>query len=77
MPLDQAGRAVKELRRCAQFLKEKLGADVADPKFYDAIYSNERHSANLDMARAIVTYVHGASANRQRALGAGGEGVRT
>ena len=77
MPLDEAGRVVKELAEMrARFLRENLGADVADPKYYDAIYSNERHSAD-DMARAIVAYVKAAWADRQRALGAGGEGVRT
>ncbi len=64
MPLDEAARVVKELAEMrARFLRENLGADISNPKYYDAIYSNERHSAD-DMARAILNYVRGAWAQR-------------
>lgn len=65
MPLDEARRAVEELSEMrAGFLSRSLGTNIADPKYYDAIFSNERHSIEV-VARAIVAYVRGAWSDPQ------------
>jgi len=45
-----------ESRLREQFIKERLGADIADPVHYDAVFNNERHTAR-QVAAAIHAYV--------------------
>lgn len=40
-----------------RFITQCLGEDVAEPRFYDAVFNNERHSVE-QIAQAIVAYVH-------------------
>lgn len=48
-----------ESRLREQFIKERLGADIADPAHYDAVFNNERHTAH-QVAAAIHAYVRSA-----------------
>lgn len=41
-----------------QFVRSNLGADVADPAYYDAIFNNERHGVDR-IAESILAYVLG------------------
>ena len=60
MSLDEGRRAVAELSEMrTSFLNRNLGTDIADPKYYDAIFSNERRSID-EIARAIVGHVRSA-----------------
>lgn len=60
MPLDEARKAVLELSDMRSgFLSRMLGTNIADPKYYDAFFSNERRSID-QIARAILAYVQGA-----------------
>ncbi|MBL8140024.1 MAG: cytidylate kinase-like family protein [Acidobacteria bacterium] len=60
MSVDDARRAVVELSEMrTSFLNRNLGTDIADPKYYDAIFSNERRSID-EIARAIVGHVRSA-----------------
>ncbi len=55
--LEEAARRERhESRQRDHFVWENLGVDVADPTFYDAIFNNERHDADL-IAAAILAYV--------------------
>lgn len=42
-----------------RFVSQCLGENVADPRFYDAIFNNERHGVDA-IARAILAYVRDA-----------------
>jgi cytidylate kinase len=54
---EEAQRQVKTLTRDRdQFIKERLGADVADPRNYDAVFNNARHGVEA-IAEAIQAYV--------------------
>jgi len=46
-----------------RFVSYSLGADVADPGHYDAIFNNERHTVE-DMAAAVLAYVRSAFPDR-------------
>ncbi|BDU71722.1 cytidylate kinase-like family protein [Mesoterricola silvestris] len=46
----------QESRQREQFIAERLGANVADPAYYDAVFNNERHTAR-QVAAAIHAYV--------------------
>jgi len=66
MPIDEARRTVVELSAMrAAFLARNLGTSADDPKYYDAIFSNERLTID-GIARAIVAHVRGAW--RERSL---------
>lgn len=39
-----------------RFINQCLGEDVTNPRFYDAVFNNERHSTE-EIARAILAYV--------------------
>ncbi len=43
-----------------QFIQERLGADVTDRRYYDAVFNNERHSLDA-IADAIVAYISSAA----------------
>ena len=58
-PREAADLEKVQSRRRAQFVREYLGADVADWSFYDAVFNNERHGVE-EIAAAILAYVrHG------------------
>lgn len=64
MPLDEARRTVMDLSAMrAAFLAHNLGTSAEDPKYYDAIFSNERLTTD-GIARAIVAHVKGAWSDR-------------
>lgn len=56
----EAWKMVKALSRDRdQFIKERLGADVADRSHYDAVFNNERHGVEA-IASAIQAFVEAA-----------------
>jgi cytidylate kinase len=58
--LQEAAALVKENEHLrAKFVNQCLGVDVADPRFYDAVFNNERHDVD-DIARAILAFVRNA-----------------
>jgi cytidylate kinase len=58
-PREAADLEKVQSRRRAQFVRDYLGADVADGSFYDAVFNNERHGVE-EIAAAILAYVrHG------------------
>lgn len=57
LSLKESEAQVKENEKLRErFVSECLGENVADPRFYDAIFNNERHGVE-QIARAIVAYV--------------------
>lgn len=64
IPREEAEHFMKiETRRRDQFVKERLGADLADPAHYDAVFNNEHHTAR-QVAAAIHAYVRSALQDR-------------
>ena len=57
LTLDEAEKLVKTQTRLRdQVIKDKLGADVTDRSYYDAVFNNERHTVE-EIAAAIEAYV--------------------
>ena len=56
--LAEAGSKQRE-----RFMSYSLGANVADPRHYDALFNNEQHTVD-DIAAAIVAYVRNAFPDR-------------
>jgi cytidylate kinase len=53
----EATAQVKENSRLREkFVSHCLGADITDPRLYDAIFNNERHTTE-DMAQAILAFI--------------------
>ncbi len=60
MDLREAEAQVKENERLRErFVTQCLGENVTDPRFYDAIFNNERHGVE-EMARGVLGYVRSA-----------------
>lgn len=56
----EAEHLVKTESRLGEgFIQERLGADLTDPRHYDAVFNNERHTAH-QVAAAIHAYVRSA-----------------
>jgi hypothetical protein len=55
-PKEAAAREKAGTRQRDHFIREHLGADVADRMFYDAVFNNERHGVE-EIAAAILAYV--------------------
>jgi cytidylate kinase len=58
-PAEAAVREKRESKARDRFGREHLGADVADPAHYDAVFNNERHGVEA-IAAAIIAYVRSA-----------------
>ncbi|MBP1627790.1 MAG: hypothetical protein H6Q00_2265 [Holophagaceae bacterium] len=57
LPEGEARDLVRSNSRMREkFISDALGADVADLKYYDAVFNNERHSVEV-IAEAILAYV--------------------
>lgn len=60
LSLGEAEVQVKENQHQREkFVAQCLGESVADPRFYDAVFNNERHGVE-DIARAILAFVRSA-----------------
>lgn len=57
LPEAEAAAQVKENSKLREkFVSQCLGADITDPRLYDAIFNNERHTVE-EMAQAILAFV--------------------
>ncbi|HNX31069.1 MAG TPA: cytidylate kinase-like family protein [Holophaga sp.] len=60
MPREEAEAFVKTNAKLREkFISHSLGEDITELRHYDAVFNNERHSAN-EMAAAILAYVRSA-----------------
>ncbi len=60
VPLGEAEQIVRtSSEHRTRFISKHLGAEIADPRYFDAVFNNERHTAE-EISRAIFAYVKSA-----------------
>jgi len=77
LPENEARELVRTNSRIREkFINDCLGANIADLKYYDAVFNNERHSVEA-IAQAILAYVKQAWPGKLSGTGSTPEGGRT